>query len=77
MYRGHRAIVEMPPPLIPPQGGKVPTNHFILGVVESNFEKQERKSSPLVPLQRGKAPTNQFILGLVASIFEKREITFI
>ena len=30
-----------PPPLIPPQGGKAPTNQFILGIIESIFENQE------------------------------------
>jgi hypothetical protein len=29
------------PKAIPPQGGKDPTNQFILGIVESIFEKQE------------------------------------
>ena len=31
-----------PPPLIPPQGGKAPTNQFIFGIAESIFEKLEK-----------------------------------
>ena len=38
-----------PPPLIPPQGGKAPTNQFIFGIVASNFKKPEIPNFKCIP----------------------------